>query len=39
MQDLIENLFFKPIQRWDDLINITGEINYTSNFEKSATNV
>lgn len=39
MQDLIENLFFKPIQRWDDLINITGEINYTSNFEKSTTNV
>lgn len=39
MQDLLENLFFKPIQRCYDLINLTGEINYTSNFEKSATNV
>lgn len=39
MQDLIENLFFKPIQRCNNLTNLTGEINYTSNFEKSATNV
>lgn len=24
MQDLIENLFFKPIQRCDNLTNLTG---------------